>query len=201
MTSGARREFYDNFSLKDPSGYFYNRFIFINRIRNAEQKHKTKFYKYWVLTLFFNILLGSFPHFFGYSLINFFGKAMLIWYIVLLLFSLYFSIRFIILAKKYKVFKKKWMANVFVLGCFCITIAMCISASFTTIYIVRDGLSVLTKMNMFYYCLVFVPLWIGYESFCRVAFFDYFSIIFRENYRANSNGGIDLAVHLILEFL
>ncbi len=173
--------------MKNKEIYFYDKFILKDNIRNAEEKDKFRFFNYSMSTLIFSFFLGSFTHFFGYNLTQGFGQGMFVWYIFFLFFLLYFSIRFILLEKKYKVFKKWWMPTIFVIGCYLLTIAMCISAYFTTKLIPTGDMTFIIKQNPIYYFFVFTPLFIGYYFFCYYAFLKFFAKFSKINIKRHGN--------------
>lgn len=83
---------------------------------------------------------------------------------------LHFSVRFLRLEARYGIFKRKFDPILFAGGYLLLAVTFIIVAFFRTKVTVFSELSFIVHVNSAVYFCAFLPLAIGYETFCYYAF-------------------------------
>lgn len=151
--------------------YFYNRLVNENSLVTiGDASIQRRFWTYSFSIALLCLIGGTIPTFVGYNFENVFAICMFVW--ELLMFSLlaYFSIRFILLENKYKVFKKRYYATLFSLLYIVLSIVFAVVANFTTEFVSYPDASFSVDFNPIFCFAIFWPLFLAYLLFCYYAF-------------------------------
>lgn len=157
--------------MKNKYNYFYERFINESRIKAIDDINiQSKFWTYFFSIALFSIVSVTFPTFVGFNFDNIFAICIFCFDVIMYFLLTYFSIKFIILDNKYKIFKKKTYAIGFCLGFFLLSIIFTTIACFTTEFVSNADNSFNININPAFYLFIFIPLFFGYLIFCYYAF-------------------------------
>lgn len=148
------------------SNYFYNKFVNEENLKSiANLKIQRKFYNYGntiQALLFVSVTLVTFV---GYNFENLFAIGVFIGVLLCFLGSLCLAIRLILLDKKYHVFKRHLYSILFLSLNFILAIPFYISAIFTTKFTSYPNNSFEIDINLAFFLLIYVPLFVGYLIF------------------------------------
>ncbi len=150
---------------------FYNRFINEDKIKLIDDIDIQR--KYWVYSFSiaaFSLCSGTFPTFIGYNFENTFAISMFCWDLFMYFWLFYFSVKFVKLDLKYRVFKNKRFLYFVPLPYIFLSITFSVVANFTTHFITYPDTSFSVKLNPWFYFLIFIPLFLIYFYFCYYAF-------------------------------
>jgi cytochrome bd-type quinol oxidase subunit 2 len=139
-------------------------------VDSLEVKTKQNFLGIATAILMLSFLCGTLPHFLGYNISQLSGRvSTIIWIFFVLLLILQYS-KFVKICKDTHVFKGKKVILFFIIFSILLTTSMCISAAFTTTYEAIGESEFVIDMNMFFYFVVFFPIFIIYIVFSYHAF-------------------------------
>jgi len=155
--------------------YLFEKLANDRSIEKSNLKKKNKFFVYAYSIMIFAGIIGTLPTFFGYNFTYIVGQCFIAFYSLSLFFLIYFTIRYLMLVERYKVFKKRITPYLFTAGFYLLAIIMCISAVFTTKYIPNGNSGFIINFNPMFYFFIYLPLFIGYVIFCYYAFLKYFA--------------------------
>lgn len=113
--------------------YFYNRLVNESSLATiGDTSIQRRLWTYSFSIALLCLIGGTVPTFVGYNFENVFAICMFAWELSILSLLTYFSIRFILLDNKYKVFKKRYYATLFSFLYIVLSIVFAVVASFTT---------------------------------------------------------------------
>lgn len=152
----------------------YHKFVNENNLNNIHDvaiQRKFSIYSFWTLMLFLFSIALNIP--IGFNLENLFTITLSVISIILFLLGLYLGIRFILLDRKYHVFRKHWYLIAYLTICFLPTVAFYIYAVLTT-YLPLDSefsriltLSIYVPIMLLLYflsCFAFVTCFMKYTK-------------------------------------
>lgn len=145
--------------------------------------------KYWVYSFsiaLFCLTSAIFPTFIGYNFENIFAICMFVWDLIMFFFLIYFSIKLVVLDRKYHVFRKRYYPLLFSIGYFALSLTFAIVANFTTRFVSYPDTSFSVSFNPFFYFIIFIPLFFVYLIFCYYAFMKCFGKYTKSGQRTNS---------------
>jgi len=154
--------------------FLFEKLTNAHSIEKSNLKKKNIFFFYAYSIMIFAGIIGTLPTFFGYNFTYIVGQCFFAFYCLFLLLLIYFTVRYLVLVERYKVFKKRITPYLFTAGFYLLTSVMCISALFTTKYIPNGNSGFIINFNPMFYFLIYLPLFIGYVIFCYYAFLKYF---------------------------
>lgn len=157
--------------MASQNAYFYEKFVNEENLRQIDNlSTQRKFWIYAFCMMLFSLAAPTFPTFVGYNFENAFAIGMFAWEMAMFAAFLYFSVRLILIDRKYSVFKKRWQAPIFCLGFLILSVVFAISANFTATFTSNPDTSFSVSLNPAFYFLVFLPLYFAYLIFCYYAF-------------------------------
>lgn len=157
--------------MQDRKPAFYDRFVSeinLDAINDILIQRK-----YWINSFSIALLClisGTIPTFTGYNFENPFAICMLVWELLMLCFLVCFSIKFVLLDKKYKVFRKRYYALLFSSIYCLLAFVFAFVAHFTAKFISYPDASFSVNFNPMFYFSIFLPIFFGYVIFCYYAF-------------------------------
>lgn len=161
--------------MKSKSNCFYTNFLnetnFIN-IGNIEIQRK--FWVYFFSIPVFSIACTTFPAFVGFNFSNVFSICMFCWDMLMYFLLIFFTIKFILLERKYFIFKRKYYSYLFCFGFILLSVIFTVLAAFITEFISGTDGSFHVNINPACYFLIFIPLFFSFLSFCYYAFMQCF---------------------------
>ena len=157
--------------MQNEKQYFYAKFINetnLDAINNIQIQRK--YWTYAFSIMLFSLISGTIPTFVGYNFENVFAVSMFTLELLMIFFLLYFSLKFILLERKYKVFKKSYYSFLFISIYFLLAFTFAIVANFTTKFTSNPDTSFYVNINPIFYFSIFLPLYFVYVIFCYYAF-------------------------------
>lgn len=171
--------------MENEKSYFYEKFVNEDNLKQINDiTIQRKFWVYAFCMMLFALAAPTFPAFVGYNFENVFAVCMFIWEMAMFASFLYFSLRFLLLDRKYSVFKKRWHAPSFCLGFLALSVAFAIAANFTATFTSNPDTSFSVSVNPAFYFLIFLPLYFAYVVFCYYAFMKCFGKYTKSGHRA-----------------
>ena len=127
-----------------------------------------------------------FATFVGYNLLHPYGLIMFAIEAIIFCLFLHFSAKFILLDRRYHVFRKDWFVPVFCLGFFLLSLIFCILPIFTTEFVAApDNSWIKITIFPYYFLGIYFPLFIAYVLFCDCAYATYFLKKYNEKAEIN----------------
>lgn len=157
--------------MQDQKPYFYDKFVSESNLVVINDILIQR--KYWIYSFsiaLFCLISGTIPTFIGYNFENVFAICAFVWELLMFSFLLYFSIKLVLLDKKYRVFRKRYYALLFSSVYCLLAFVFAFVANFTTKFISYPDTSFSVNFNPMFYFLIFLPIFFGYVIFCYYAF-------------------------------
>lgn len=162
--------------MKEKLANFYKKFVIkenVTKINNWRKQNGIIFCFLWMCSIF--LITGFSISIYGYQCYTDFGKRTLALNCVMLSSGLICAVIFLYFSEKYKIFRKWWLAPLFILIEFAILGFIMIMSLFTvktTVTQIPDDPYVYTDTtcNMVYAFSIFLPVTFIYEIFCCYAF-------------------------------
>lgn len=174
--------------MKNRSVFFYDRFVNEESLKQINDiSISRKFWVYGLSTMMFSMVVGTLPTFIGYNFENVFAIGMFVWEMLMFGLLLYFSVRLVLLDRRYSAFKKRWHAPIFCLGFLALSVGFAIVAIFTTTFTHNPDTSFSVSINPAFYFLIFLPLYFAYVIFCYYAFMKCFAKYAKSGKRLKEN--------------
>jgi len=162
---------------------FYNNFVNEQNLINIkDSKIQFKFISYFFALVIFSITSGAIPQFVGYNFENAFAITFFVFIVSFLSLSFVFSFKLVFLDKKYGVFNKRIYSILFPFIFVFLSIIFIVISVFTTKFTNYSDGSFSISFNPFVFFIIYLPLFLGYLSFCYCAFLKCFA---KYNYAFN----------------
>ncbi len=156
--------------------HFYNKFVDEDKLSKIDDiKIQRSFFVYFYSISLFCISSVIFPTFVGYNFVNAFAISIFCFFLFIYFWLIYFSVKFILLNKKYSVFRKKKYAPLFCMGFILLNLVFIILPIFTTEFTSYADSSFEVILNPAFFFFIFLPLYFGYFMFCYYAFYKCFA--------------------------
>ncbi len=167
--------------------FFYERFVHEENLKQINDiQIQRKYWVYFFSISVFSLCSAFFPTFVGYNFENAFAITMFCWDMFMVFWLFYFSIRFVKLDLKYRVFKSKKFLYFAPVPFILLSITFSIVAIFTTHFITYSDTSFSVKFNPWFFFLIFLPLFFMYLYFCYYAFMKCFAKYTKSGKKKNS---------------
>ena len=173
--------------MQNKTDCFYDRFVNENCLSSIDNISIQR--KYWVYSFsiaLFCLASATFPTFIGYNFENVFAICMFVFELIMFSFLLYFSVRLIVLDRKYRVFRRRYYSLLFSTGYFSLSLTFAIVANFTAEFVSYPDASFSVNLNPIFYLVIFIPLFITYLVFCYYAFMKCFGKYTKSSCRTTS---------------
>lgn len=150
---------------------FYSRFVNEENLKNIEDINiRKRFYGCGSgvpSSLFFSVLWIAMS---GYNFDKWYNAYLFGLAVFLFLCALFFTIKLVLLDKKYHVFKEHRLVYIFLSGYFILSIVFYVIAYFRITFVSPFDSSVELDGNIIFCLFIYLPLLIMYSSFCKRAY-------------------------------
>lgn len=150
---------------------FYHKFVNEDNLKAiGDASIQKKFALYSIYVEFCSACAGTQPSFFGFNPKSDFSVLLSISPLIFFILTFYYTIKFILLDKKYKVFKKRYYAFLFTSIYCLLSIIFAIVGCLVTKVTTNEHITYLADVNLFPVICIYLPLYISYMIFCTYAY-------------------------------